>query len=59
MANLNQLQSAFPAKSKQAAGLVNGVSTEVDSVYFADKIVITITQGGRLAQWVCQKAFQK
>jgi len=42
----------FPAPSKQAAGLVNGTQTDVSSVYFADKILITISQGGRLSQWV-------
>jgi proteasome assembly chaperone 3 len=43
----------FPAPTKQAAGLVNGTQTDVSSVYFADKILITISQGGRLSQWVC------
>ena len=44
--------SPFPAAAKQATGLVNGVQTDVSSVYFADKILITISQGGRLSQWV-------
>ena len=43
----------FPARTKTAAAEVNGIHTEVMSVSFADKILITITQGGRLAQWVC------
>ena len=55
---LNKFHSAFPAKSKQAEGMVKDVSTKVDLVYFADKIVITITQDGRLAQWVSEKALQ-
>lgn len=42
----------FPAPTKQAAGEVNGVKTDVMSISFADKIMITITQNGRLAQWV-------
>jgi proteasome assembly chaperone 3 len=42
----------FPAPSKQAAGSVNGTQTIVSSVYFADKILITISHGGRLSQWV-------
>lgn len=42
----------FPAATKQAVGLVNGTQTDVTSVYFADKILITISQGGRLSQWV-------
>jgi proteasome assembly chaperone 3 len=44
--------SPFPAKTKEVAGLVNGVPTDLTSMYFADKILITISQGGRLAQWV-------
>jgi hypothetical protein len=42
----------FPAATKQAVGQVNGTQTDVTSVYFADKILITISQGGRLSQWV-------
>jgi proteasome assembly chaperone 3 len=42
----------FPTASKQAAGLINGAATNVSSIYFADKIMITISQGGRLSQWV-------
>ena len=45
-------QSPFPAASKQAAGLVNGTQTDVSSLYFSDKILIMISQGGRLSQWV-------
>ncbi|RDW89143.1 hypothetical protein BP6252_01175 [Coleophoma cylindrospora] len=44
--------TAYPAVSKQAGGLVNGTQTDVSSVYFADKILITISQGGRLSQWI-------
>jgi len=44
----------YPARTKQAAGIVNAVHTEVMSVSFADKLMVTIIQGGRLAQWVCQ-----
>jgi len=44
--------SPFPAPMKQAAGLVNGTQTEVSSIYFADKVLVTISQGGRLSQWV-------
>ena len=46
------MEIPYPAKTKQAAGLVNGVLTDVMSMFFADKIVVTITQEGRLAQWV-------
>ncbi|EXJ72434.1 uncharacterized protein A1O5_04938 [Cladophialophora psammophila CBS 110553] len=42
----------FPAPTKQVAGEVNGVKTDVMYISFADKIMITITQNGRLGQWV-------
>lgn len=42
----------YPAATKHVVGLVNGVHTDLSSVYFADKILVTISQGGRLAQWV-------
>lgn len=48
-------EEPFPAPSKQAKGLVNGVETEVSSMNFSDKIMVTISQGGRLAQWVSQE----
>ena len=47
----------YPANTKQAAGIINGVRTEVMSVSFSDKVMVTIVQGGRLAQWVCERAF--
>lgn len=46
------IQLPFPARTKQAAGFVNGVLTDVMTVSFSDKILVTITQNGRLAQWV-------
>ncbi|KAL6691549.1 hypothetical protein THAR02_03120 [Trichoderma harzianum] len=45
-------EDAFPARSRSASGLVNGVSTEVTLLEFSDKILITISQEGRLAQWI-------
>ncbi|KAL8682861.1 MAG: hypothetical protein Q9186_001107 [Xanthomendoza sp. 1 TL-2023] len=38
--------------TKQAAGYIDGVLTDVMSTSFSDKIMITITQNGRLAQWI-------
>ncbi|KAB5562995.1 hypothetical protein GE09DRAFT_1219578 [Coniochaeta sp. 2T2.1] len=52
MAEVDIRQEAFPAPSKRATGLVNGVETEVSSISFSDKIMVTISQEGRLAQWV-------
>lgn len=44
----------YPAITKQAAGIVNNVQTEVMSISFTDKIMVTVIQEGRLAQWVCE-----
>ena len=43
----------FPAGKKQTAGLVDGVKTDVMVMNFSDKIMVTISQEGRLAHWVC------
>ena len=49
-----QLALPFPAQSQTTSGTVNDVFTEVRSMTFSDKIMITITQNGRLGQWVSQ-----
>lgn len=43
---------AFPAPSKQANGLIDGVETEAMVMHFSDKIMVTLSQEGRLSQWV-------
>lgn len=45
-------EEPFPAPSRHAKGQVNGIPTEVSCTNFADKILVTISQDGRLAQWV-------
>ncbi|KAK3378297.1 hypothetical protein B0H63DRAFT_452097 [Podospora didyma] len=45
-------EESFPARSKQVTGNVNGIPTEVSLMSFSDKIVLSVSQGGRLAQWV-------
>ena len=42
----------YPAQTKQAAAEINCIKTDVTKMSFSDKIMITITQDGRLAQWV-------
>jgi hypothetical protein len=46
------LNLPFPTATKQAAGVVDGVLTDVMCVTFSDKILVTISQRGRLAHWV-------
>lgn len=44
--------SPFPAPSKSSSGLIDDTLTEVSSTSFSDKILITISQAGKLAHWV-------
>lgn len=50
------LNLPFPAASKQVAGIVEGVQTDVMIMNFSDKIMLTISQEGRLSHWVCLSA---
>ncbi|KAL3957450.1 hypothetical protein ACCO45_008028 [Purpureocillium lilacinum] len=52
MASSDVREDGFPVPSRRASGLVNGVATEVTSLSFSDKILVTISQEGRLSQWV-------
>ncbi|MCJ1462514.1 hypothetical protein MMC07_001116 [Pseudocyphellaria aurata] len=47
-----QMPTAYPAVTKQVSGFVDETLTHVTSMLFADKIMVTITQSGRLAQWI-------
>jgi len=42
----------FPASTKQAAGIVSGVLTDVMSISFSDKIILIISQKGQLSHWL-------
>ncbi|PNY26472.1 Uncharacterized protein TCAP_03600 [Tolypocladium capitatum] len=52
MAAHNIREDDFPVPSRHASGLVSGVMTDVTSLSFSDKILVTISQEGRLSQWV-------
>ena len=45
-------QAIYPAITKQSSGKIEGVLTDVTSIMFSDKIMVTVSQNGRLAQWV-------
>ncbi|KAH6892342.1 hypothetical protein B0T10DRAFT_559931 [Thelonectria olida] len=45
-------EERFPAPTREASGLVNGIATEITSTNFTDKILLTISQEGRLSQWI-------
>lgn len=42
----------YPALTRTVSGEVNGILTETVCVTFADKLLFTISQNGRLAHWV-------
>ncbi|EON61545.1 hypothetical protein W97_00760 [Coniosporium apollinis CBS 100218] len=44
--------SLYPARSKTLSGDVNGIPTSILYMSFSDKILVTISQRGRLAHWV-------
>lgn len=48
----SSIPSEYPVTTKQAEGVIHGIPTEVRTTYFSDKIMVTISQEGRLAQWV-------
>jgi proteasome assembly chaperone 3 len=52
MTSIDVRPDQFPAGSREVSGLVNGVATEISSTSFADKILVTISQEGRLSQWI-------
>ena len=45
-------KAAFPVKSKNAAATVDGVRTEIVGMHFADKLLVTVAQEGRIGHWV-------
>lgn len=52
MASLEVREESFPARRHEISGSVNGAATDIARVDFADKILVTISQGGRLSHWV-------
>ncbi|RAL02739.1 uncharacterized protein BO80DRAFT_443532 [Aspergillus ibericus CBS 121593] len=54
--DLNLLQEPlnlpFPAVTKQVAEVIQGIQTNVTLIKFSDRILITISQKGRLGHWL-------
>ncbi|TGJ81970.1 hypothetical protein E0Z10_g6782 [Xylaria hypoxylon] len=46
------LEEPFPAASKHETGQINGITTEATALFFADRILVTLCQEGRLSQWI-------
>ncbi|KAI8943507.1 hypothetical protein NX059_001508 [Plenodomus lindquistii] len=51
-ANYTVTRAAYPARTRTASATIQGMDTTVTSVDFADKLLVTVTQNGRLAHWV-------
>ncbi|KAK3216891.1 hypothetical protein GRF29_1g1289136 [Pseudopithomyces chartarum] len=47
----NVTPAPFPAPGKTSTATIASHPTTASTLYFADKIVITVTQNGRLAHW--------
>ncbi|GAW19016.1 hypothetical protein ANO14919_085000 [Xylariales sp. No.14919] len=45
------LDEPFPAASKHETGQIGGIATEATALFFADRILVTLCQEGRLSQW--------
>ena len=45
--------ASYPARPQTASSTIQCIETTASTVSFADKILITVTQHGRLAHWVC------
>ncbi|EJP68695.1 uncharacterized protein BBA_02697 [Beauveria bassiana ARSEF 2860] len=45
-------EDTYPARSQKVNGVVNGTPTEVMSTSYSDRILVTVSQEGRLSQWV-------
>ncbi|KAJ2990918.1 hypothetical protein NUW58_g2725 [Xylaria curta] len=46
------IEEPFPAASNCATGQIDGVPTEATVLFFADRILLTLCQEGRLSQWI-------
>jgi proteasome assembly chaperone 3 len=44
--------ASYPAHTKTSSASIKGLQTTATAVNFADKILVTVTQDGRLAHWV-------
>jgi len=52
MEDTQVVPEAFPAPSNKVQGTIDGVPTEAAVLYFEDKILVTLSQGGSLSQWI-------
>ncbi|KAI3323257.1 hypothetical protein HD806DRAFT_535743 [Xylariaceae sp. AK1471] len=52
MESVQLIDEPFPAVSKHATGQIDGLPTEASTLFFADRILVTLCQEGRLSQWI-------
>ncbi|KAF2128813.1 hypothetical protein P153DRAFT_386016 [Dothidotthia symphoricarpi CBS 119687] len=44
--------AAYPARTRTASSIISGIETIATTVNFTDKLLVTVTQQGKLAHWV-------
>ena len=49
---MNVDHAAYPVQMKEASGKVGGIPTDIKATFFSDNILLTISQAGKLGQWV-------
>ncbi|OTB07711.1 hypothetical protein M426DRAFT_53283 [Hypoxylon sp. CI-4A] len=45
-------EEPFPAQAKVATGPIDDIPTEASVLHFSDKILVTLSQEGRLSSWI-------
>ncbi|TKX27698.1 hypothetical protein C1H76_0125 [Elsinoe australis] len=50
--NAGPIPSPFPARSRTTSSTIASIPTTVTSVLFTDKILLTVSQAGRINHWV-------
>ncbi|PSK38038.1 hypothetical protein B9Z65_1229 [Elsinoe australis] len=50
--NAGPIPSPFPARSRTTSSTIASIPTTVTSVSFTDKILLTVSQAGRINHWV-------
>ncbi|KAI5865569.1 hypothetical protein GGS23DRAFT_595086 [Durotheca rogersii] len=46
------IEAPYPARLKHDTGPIDGVPTKAGATFFFDKIIVTLSQEGRLSQWI-------
>ncbi|KAJ9622284.1 hypothetical protein H2203_006502 [Taxawa tesnikishii (nom. ined.)] len=50
--NVAPIPTPFPARTRTASAVIASIPTTVTSISFSDKLMLTISQSGRLNHWI-------